>query len=257
MRTAQRPAGADIRRGSSHGSPARARRAFARRQWRRRLRVWRVVLAALLLLGLVAGGIWLVFFSTGLSVAGVQVQGASVLQPGQIRAAAGVPLGGPVATADLSAIEARVEALAAVDQAEVSRQWPDEVLITVRERKPVAVVRIGGQARGMDGEGVVFREYAREPRGLPRVRTGTDTPTDALREAAGVIAALPPGIARRVEYIEVATVDQISLSLRDGRTVRWGSADASDDKARVLAALLARRALAYDVSVPGQPTTRG
>ena len=54
------------------------------------------------------------------------------------------------------------------------------------------------------------------------------------------------------------TVDQITLVLRDGRTVRWGSSADSDLKAEVLAQLIAARsAQAYDVSVPGQPTTSG
>jgi cell division protein FtsQ len=35
--------------------------------------------------------------------------------------------------------------------------------------------------------------------------------------------------------------------------VRWGSADGSDAKARVLAVLLKQKASSFDVSVPGQP----
>jgi cell division protein FtsQ len=54
----------------------------------------------------------------------------------------------------------------------------------------------------------------------------------------------------------VATVDQISLVLKDGRKVVWGSADQSDTKADVLATLLAGvQAQVYDVSVPSKPTT--
>ena len=53
-------------------------------------------------------------------------------------------------------------------------------------------------------------------------------------------------------------MDRISLVLRDGRVVVWGSAEQSEDKAAVLAALLrARDAQRYDVSVPGQPVTSG
>ena len=53
------------------------------------------------------------------------------------------------------------------------------------------------------------------------------------------------------------TIDQISLVLKDGRTVIWGSADESDTKAEVLATLLATvQAGTYDVSVPSKPTTK-
>jgi cell division protein FtsQ len=59
-----------------------------------------------------------------------------------------------------------------------------------------------------------------------------------------------------VEYVAVNTVDTISLRLRSGQTVRWGSADDSTRKAEVLDVLLDHKASLYDVSVPGQPVIR-
>ena len=101
----------------------------------------------------------------------------------------------------------------------------------------------------------MFRDYERPPGDLPRVRRAATADRDALREAAAVVAALPADLAERVDHVEVATVDQIALVLRDGRRVEWGSAEESEEKAEVLAALLEQReAKAYDVSVPGQPT---
>jgi cell division protein FtsQ len=120
------------------------------------------------------------------------------------------------------------------------------------------VVEIGGRLQGMDADGVVFRDYARAPAGLPRVETGATTGSEALREAALVVASLPSDLLASVDHVEAATVDEISLQLRDGRTVEWGSVEESELKARVIADLLvARRAQHYDVSVPGQPTTAG
>ena len=63
-------------------------------------------------------------------------------------------------------------------------------------------------------------------------------------------------VVELVDYVAVRTVDEITLHLRDGRLVRWGSADQSEEKAAVLLALLDRKAQTYDVSVPGAPTTR-
>jgi len=84
----------------------------------------------------------------------------------------------------------------------------------------------------------------------------TQTTPEALQEAATVIAALPQQLRRLVDHVEVLTVDQITLVLRDGRTVVWGSSDDSQQKAVVLLALLEQPAKIYDVSVPSQPTTR-
>jgi cell division protein FtsQ len=235
----------------------RSRRRFARRQWARRWLAWKHVVAVLLLVALVAGGIWAVFFSSYLSVRGVRVDGLTTLRSSEIRRAAAVPSGEPLARVDLAAIRRRVESLAPVRSADVTRQWPDQVLVTVEERVAVAVVEIGGRIRGMDAAGVVFRDYQQAPTGLPRVQTSTGTRSDALAEAARVVSALPADLARIVDHVEVETVDQISLVLRDGRVVVWGSAEESEEKARVIAALLERPARTYDVSVPGQPTTAG
>ena len=234
----------------------RTRRRFARRQWARRWLNWKPVLAVVLVLAGAVTGLWLVYFSSFLSVQGVDVHGTHLLSAEQVRQAAAVPEGDALASVDLDRVRARVEALAAVRSADVSREWPDRVRIDVSERVPVAVVEIAGQLRGMDEDGVVFRDYAQAPPDLPRVQTGTDTGSDALREAALVVGALPADLAAKVDHVEVGTVDEITLALRDGRTVRWGSSADSDLKAEVLATLLAaRRAQTYDVSVPGNPTT--
>ena len=243
---------------SDTGTQERTRKRFARRQWARRWLTWKPVLLVVLVLVLAVGLGWLVYFSSFLSVKGVDVQGVQQLNADQIRDAAAVPEGDALATVDLDRIRTRVEALAPVRSADVSREWPDQVLITVVERTPVAVVRIAGKMQGMDEEGVVFRSYAQAPPDLPRVETGASTSSEALREAALVVAALPADLATTVDHVEVATVDEIALELRDGRLVRWGSADDSDLKAEVLADLLAARpdAETYDVSVPGTPTTK-
>jgi cell division protein FtsQ len=236
-----------------------ARKRFTRRQWARRWLAWRRIVVGVLLLGLVGAGTWLVFFSSVLAVAGVQVEGTKLVSPSAVRRAAAVPLGSPLATADLDAVTARVQRLVAVKSVDVSRAWPDQVRIDVTERRAVAVVepRDGsGQLRGIDATGVDFRGYRTRPKGLPVLRGDAGTDTDALAEAATVAGSLPPALAAKVAYVEVRTVDHISLELRSGPTVLWGSAADSVNKARVLGVLLGQHARYYDVSVPGQPVIR-
>jgi cell division protein FtsQ len=236
---------------------ADARKRFARRQWARRWVTWRYVVALLLVLVVAVGGLYLVFFSSTLSVQGVEVSGTQTLSERQVREVAAVPTGGPLATVDLDKIAYRVRSLAVVKSAEVTRKWPHDVLIEIVERQPVAVVEIAGQLHSLDEDGVVFGSYDRAPDGLPRVRAESGVNAEALAEGAGVVAALPTEIATKVDYAEVISVDQITLQLRDGRDVLWGSSEQSAEKAQVLAGLLSARpkASSYDVSVPGMPTT--
>lgn len=234
----------------------RTRRRFVRRQRARRWRAWRLVALVAALVALVATGVWLVYFSEHLAVEGVDVRGADQLPAEQVEAAAAVPTGGPLARVDLTRVEARVRALAMVRHATLSREWPDTVRIEVEERQAIAVLEIGGRLRGVDAEGVVFRDFEERPDDLPRVTSEAETRREALAEVAGVIAALPDDLAARVDHVEVATIDQIQLVLRDGRRVEWGSAERSEEKARVLPALLQQDGQVFDVSVPGTPTTR-
>ena len=233
-----------------------ARKRFVRRQWARRWLALRRVVVVLLLAAVLGGAGWLVFFSSVLAVEGVEVEGLDVLEPREVRQVAAVPLGQPLATVSLDAIAARVESLAPVKAVDVSRSWPDKVRIAVLEREAVAVVERDGVVRGLDDEGVLFRQFPSVPKTLPVVRISAATRSEALAEAAAVIDALPASLAAKVDHIAVRTVDDISLELRNGRTVFWGSSSESSSKAAVLEVLLRQKASVYDVSVPGQPTLK-
>jgi cell division protein FtsQ len=244
--------------GSERRDPARrSRRRFARRQWLRRWLVWRYVIGSVLLVVLAVGGVWLAFVSSTLTVKHVDVQGEAFLSQEQVLTAAHVPAGAHLVELDLGAIRSRVAGLAAVKHVDVSRSWPDGLLIKVTERRPVAVVEIAGRYQAMDAEGVLFRTYPRPPAGMPRVVSTATVSSDALAEAARVIASLPSGLAARVDHVGVRGLDQVSLVMRGGARVIWGSDAQSGVKAEVLIKLLARPAHLYDVSVPGQPVTSG
>ena len=234
-----------------------SRRRFVRRRWARRWLTLRYVVAlvgAILLVGL---GVWVVYFSSLMSVQHVEVTGVEILSEDEVRETAKVPQGEQLATVDLDLVTSRVAALAEVESVDVTRQWPDTVGITVVERTAVAVVRMAGVWRGLDATGVPFREFPRAPAHLPRVHASTSAQSDALAEAALVVASMPASLAAKVDHVEVETIDRISLVLRNGTSVQWGSSEESSLKAEVLAKLLAaHRASFYDVSVPGSPTAR-
>lgn len=230
---------------------------FSRARWRARLRRWRPVLLSVLVLVLVVVGVWLIWFSSVLAVSTVTVSGNEKVTQSRILRAAQVPVGEQLVQVDLAAIQARVETIPAVREAAVSRSWPDGVTIQVAERTPVAVVDRGGSLQSLDADGVLFGRWGKAPADLPLVRTAPDVKASALAEAARVVGSLRSDIAARVRTVVVGTADEISLELRGGVDVQWGSAEESQNKADVLAALLGRKGVTtIDVSVPGRPTTR-
>lgn len=233
---------------------------FARRRLQARLRRLRPYLYAGAVLVLIGTGVWLLWFSAVLQAKAVEVTGNGTLTSARVEKAARTPLGGPLVSVDLDAIEQRVEAIAAVRSASVSRSWPDTIRIDVVERVPVAVVSRGVGLQAVDADGYLFGSYASEPRDLPVIRTAPDVRREALAEAAAVIGSLRADIAAKVRHVDVQTIDQIVLRLKDGRRVMWGSADDAAQKAEVLEALLRQSATKkvseIDVRVPGRPTTR-
>jgi cell division protein FtsQ len=240
---------------AEHRRPSRTQRRFARRLRARRWRAWRRVLVLVGVTAVVAGLGWLVFFSSLLAVHQVSVTGTEVLSEEEVAAQADVAYDVPLATSDLAAVEARVEALAPVASVEVSRDWPDGVHVAVTERVAVAAVPWEGAWRGVDSDGVLFRDYAERPE-LPLIVASATTPASALAEAAAVVQGLPADLVDRIDSVEVGSIDDITLLLRGGVEVRWGSADEGDRKEQVLALLMREPAEVYDVTAPGRPTIR-
>ena len=117
----------------------------------------------------------------------------------------------------------------------------------------------GQGLRALDADGVLFDRYPKRPAGLPLVRTNPGAAEEVLAEGARVVAALPASIARRVDAIEVTSIDKIQLVLGERSPRRVGERRRLRAKGEVLEALLRRVGSGVqqiDVSVPGRPTTR-
>lgn len=211
-------------------------------------RVRRSLIAAFVLIA-TALAAWLLWFSPIFSVQEVQVVGADGEAASALARAADVPLGAPLANLDAEAITARIAQLAWVGQIEVRRGWPDVVVLAVTERTGIA----RRDAQLVDAEGVAFTPIGRIPSGLPTVR-GSDA---GLPSAMAVYTSLPADLAERVVRITAKTRDDVTLTLRSGVLVRWGSAEQAELKAVVLDTLMNRKARIYDVSAPELPTTFG
>lgn len=237
-------------RASRDAVPPSARR-FMRRARQRRLRAaapWLGFAAVLALAGLVA---WVVLGTGVLGVRQVRVVGTEVLTTAQVRAAAAVSEGVPLARVDLAAVRRRVAELAPVDRVRVQRDWPDTLLIEVVERTAAATVPQGEQFLVVDASGVVFRTLAERPAELPVVRLAEPGPDDAATRAAlQVLAALTPQLREQLVEMHVDGPAEIKLRLRGDRTVIWGDASRSETKARVATALLAREGSTIDVRAP-------
>ena len=221
-------------------------RAAARRgRWGRRL-LW---LLPVVLLG--AAVVWVVWFSPLLAVTTIEVRGSTTLTVAQVRQAAGVPLGTPLARVDDAAVTGRLRALPRVGAVEVRRGFPHDLVLVVDERIAVAVISTGEGWKSVDAAGEVVSAVG-GPGALPVVRARGAGRAAALQ----VLMTLPPAVARQTRTVAASTSDDVVLTLASGDTVRWGDASRPADKAAVLAALRKQPGRVYDVSAPDFPSIK-
>ncbi|HEX6756572.1 MAG TPA: FtsQ-type POTRA domain-containing protein [Mycobacteriales bacterium] len=217
-------------------------------------RVWLAAGTAVLLLGV---AVWAVGFTGLLGVRTVAVTGTGALTADDIRAAAGVRPGEPLARVDTGAVATRVRSLPGVSRVAVTRSWPSTLRITLTERTGIAVLPRDGATWLIDSDGVVFQRLTVRPAGLPRLAVAAAGRGDPATTAAlGALTALPPALARQVLVVTARTPDSVTLTLTGGRTVVWGGDEDRAAKARVLPALLTRPGSVYDVSTPAVVTVR-
>ena len=233
---------------------------------------WRAAFFALAAVGIVAGVAWALLGSRLLVVRSVTVTGAHLVTSAQVVAAAGVPLGTSLVGVDAGQVARRVEGIRQVNSVTVSKDWPDHLAITVRERVPVVAVRMGGGGYDLvDPSGVLVvwsrTRPARLPLYLTSVNGGALRGDPELATSAAVLAELSPALSRQVAEVSASHVQagpggtpgeayQVLLGLRDGKTVLWGGTDYAAQKNRELAALLTGAGHYVDVSAPGTAVTK-
>src|SRR5262249_46026494 len=150
---------------------------------------------------------WALLGSRLLVVRSVQVTGNHLVSKAEVVAAAQIPAGLPLARVNTAAAAHRVERIAQVASAQVTRRGPDRILISVRERTPSFAAPVQPRllagprlpaAQGfdlVDNSGVVVRQVMKQPPGMPLfVPSGPLPGNPGLRAAAAVFRGLPAGI---------------------------------------------------------------
>jgi cell division protein FtsQ len=231
---------------------------------RRRVRLWRVVGAAGLVLLVVLGAV--LYFSPLLAIRTITVTGTDLL-PRERAEALVQPLHGvPLPQVGQRTVAERLAGEPAVQEVRVRAEPPASLVVEVVEHQPVAQVPQGDQRVLYSAQGqavaTLGAEEAERYR-LPSVSDAADlTDPEVFDAITTVLGSLPESIRNRMDSASAQTVDSVTLTLEDGRTVLWGNAEHGDRKAQVLGALLkvpqdeADPVEEFDVSIPEYPVTR-
>ena len=153
----------------------------------------------------------------------VHVQGASPMATADIVKAAGLYQDQPLLGMDLEALRHRVEAVGWVKQARVIRLLPDTLVLSVVERKQLAVWQHAGRSYVIDDHGQVIPEAdASQFAALPLIvgEGANDYASDILAE---VVAR--PRLMERLEALVRVDNRRWDLRLKDGSLVQLPAVD--------------------------------
>jgi cell division protein FtsQ len=220
-----------------------------------------VAFIALAVAGVAAAAGWVLFGSSLLVVRSVTVSGTHLVPRSEVLAASGVVPGTPLIRVNTARAAARIEKISQVSSAQVTRSWPNRLVIVVRERTPALVLpAYGGGYDIADADGVVLKRVTRRPADLPLYPTVA--PEGALRgnpdlaAAVAVLSELPAEMRRSVISVTAPNPDQVTLRLAGRITVLWGDTGRAAAKARALTVLMRAHLHYYDVNAPKSVATR-
>lgn len=224
---------ADKRFRRAHVKPGRRRRVG--------LHVWRLVrLVGVLGLAAYAGwrGTALLMGTPALQIGRVSVQGNERLSTGEVLAILNGLQGHHILTVGIDEWRARLLASPWVESATVRRMLPARIDVSITERRPIAIARLGRALFLVDAHGVVIDEFgpAYAEYDLPIVdglagRPGADAGVvdeRRARLAARLIAALDSrrDLGQRVSQIDVSNAhDAVVMLEGDTAMLRLGEED--------------------------------
>lgn len=177
----------------------------------------------------------------------ILVYGAEKVSPEDVRIAAGVSTADNLLLVSTAAVAASVAELPYVEAAAVSRELPNTLIITLRERAAVATVMAGRKSYLVDGDGFALRELPPDAPvtgplitsvpdlGIPTVGERLESPS--LQEALSLWKAYSESpVSDDVTLSEIAAEGPMQLTMFWDEApfeIRWGRSDYELQAARL------------------------
>ncbi|WP_068476374.1 FtsQ-type POTRA domain-containing protein [Pseudoclavibacter helvolus] len=233
-----------------------ARRFTWRARRRRRILIWVAAVVAALV-AFVATAV----YSPIMSVREIVVTGVERVDKAQLDASLADLHGQPLALVTNDDVESRLQSYVLVQSYSIRVEPPSRLVVTIVERSPIGTVQTPTGYDVMDAAGVVLWAQSEPAIDIPTLDLGGQgVGSEAFASAAAVSLALPVAFRSGVATVTAKSIDDVRLTMRSGAEVVWGSAEDSDRKAQVLAALVTATSeqsiSSYDVSSPETPVTR-
>ena len=202
-------------------------------------KVWVIVLT---ILGVLA--IFAFLGSPFFNVRTIVVQGNSLVSSQDLLALANVGVGANIFQVSTGDIVKNVSLHPLVKSVEVSRKLPNTLVISIVERKPVAMIPVQNGFVKVDEQGIFLQRsdvWPKQP--LPiisgirlpeNLNLGQAIPNPALLEALKLLLQLPKDLYSMVGELSAANRDALVMYTRNGLEIRLGGADQAQEKFSLL-----------------------
>lgn len=227
-------------------SAAKDRRRYERQEvkrFTRRQRARRITVGVTLgTVGVVVVLVLVAIFSPILSLRTVTVDGTSRVDANAVREVVEQQLGTPLALIDYGRIDAALRELPVIRSYTTETIPPGTILVHVTEREPVvSIASSAGDFLYVDAAGITVARSPERLAGVPLVtESGTTLPNAAFDAAVEVLLSMPDTLRGQIDTIRAKTRDDVWLTLAGvTQAVKWGSADDSITKVRLLEVLQA------------------
>ena len=242
----------------------RARKLYEREEvrrftWRSRRRrtIWLVSLGVAAAL---AGFVLVGAYSPLMALKTIEVVGADRVSSPEVQAALGDQLGTPLPLVDFAKVKKELSRFTLIRSYVTESRPPGTLVVRIVEREPIGAVVTPAGFDLVDAAGVIIQSGTERPAGYATIDARAGAGSTGFQAAAAVIAALPDDIRGQLDTVTAATKDDVTLTLIGGARVVWGSAEKSEYKAVVLAALVVSHPVGsvgeYDVSSPDSAVLR-
>lgn len=228
---------------SQHGPLLRPKVIGFEARDRERRRARRMVL---LIRGGIAAGVvalvtvivWLLFFSPVLRLeeGRIAVVGANEwVSAEEVSAVAEPQVGRSLLIVSTGDIARQLKAMPGVTSANVVRNWPHGITITVAAQKPAAILRgADGSMTAVDSQARILNAVGVSVSGIPVIDVDDVTSglsSKAVQQTLEIVASLPESMRQRISKVTARTQDSITTELDNGNyVIVWGDASQLDLK---------------------------
>lgn len=218
---------ADKRFRRAHVSPRR-RRIFDRGSW---ASIGAVVGGVVLALVLAVVGVRALLASETLMIAEVTVEGTTRMPEGLVREELADLVGRGMFSVDLDQWRDRVRGLSWVADASMRRVMPDTITVTVTERQPMAIGRIGDSLNVIDRRGVIIDAFGPNYKDLDLpiidgLAYADEEEVGALEQSRALLAVRllsdlqrTPELAARVSQVDVSDARNAVVVMKGDTTL--------------------------------------